>query len=55
VEGLGDLVVLSLATMEERECKSCCAELPWLEEGGGVFIPLPEKEPLQPGKSDIPV
>jgi hypothetical protein len=27
----------------------------WLEEGGGVFIPLPEKEPLQPGESDIPV
>ena len=20
----------------------------WLEVGGGVFIPLPEKEPLQP-------
>ena len=27
----------------------------WLEVGGGVFIPLPEKEPLQPGESDIPI
>ena len=27
----------------------------WLEVGGGVFIPLPEKEPLQTEKSDIPI
>ena len=27
----------------------------WLEVGGGVFIPLPEKEPLQPLSPKFPV
>ena len=27
----------------------------WLKVGGGVFIPLPEKEPLQPLSPEFPV
>ena len=26
----------------------------WLKVGGGVFIPLPEKEPLQPLRPETP-
>ena len=51
MEGLGDLVILELALMVDLNA----GRAEWLEVGGGVFIPLPEKEPLQPGESDIPV
>ena len=55
VEGLGDLVVLSLHYNGGERNQILEGRVGWLEEGGGVFIPLPEKEPLQTEKSDIPI
>ena len=43
VEGLGDLVILELAIMVDFNS----GRATWLEVGGGVFIPLPENEPLK--------
>ena len=44
-----------LSKMEEREGENVLGKAEWLKVGGGVFIPLPEKEPLQPLSPEFPV